>query len=62
MEQIQAFSHLRDDFSYGSSARQAASDRLLLIYVSNTETKATSESASPLKLATKMGAYSIYIW
>ena len=61
-KQIHAFSHLRDDFSCGSSARQATSDRLLLIYVSNTKTKATSESASPRKLATEKGAYSIYIW
>ena len=32
-------SHLRGDFPCGSSTRQAASDRLLLIYVSNTRQK-----------------------
>ena len=62
MEQIHAFSHLRDYFSYGSSTRRAMLDRLLLIYISNMKTKATSESTSPRKLATKKGVYSIYIW
>jgi len=61
-EHIHAFSHLRDDFSCGSSARQATSDRLLLIYVSNTKTKATFESTSRCKLATKKRTYSIFIW